>query len=297
MLIRRKYLILSLILFFCASASSGQAWELLVNGGTAFYSGDLGGDNTKFSSDYFDKLGPAFGLGFRYIPNNRISIQFGGNYASIWGADSLSNDTVKKARNLSFRSSILEVYAKFEFSLINWEQVRYGKAKSEKHNLYIFGGVGAFRFNPQAYYNGSWINLNPLNTEGQTIVQGKRSYALSAAYIMGGFGYRYNLNEAVTLGFEAGFRNTTTDYLDDVSSTYVDNNLLRERRGDVAASLADRNLSGTPIEPGSARGTSTGSDSYFIAQISLAFKIGSKGGGYGFGGSSSFKTRKGCFRF
>ena len=282
---------------FSALTSNGQVWELLVNGGTAFYSGDLGGNKTKFTSDYLDKLGPSFGVGFRYIPNNRISIQFGGNYASVWGADSLSANAGLKLRNLSFRSTILEGFAKVEFSLVNWEQVRYGTAKSENHNLYVFGGVGVFRFNPQAYYNGSWINLQPLNTEGQTIIQGKRSYGLSAAFMMGGLGYRYNLSESVTLGFEAGFRNTTTDYLDDVSSTHVDNNLLRERKGDVAADLADRNLSGTPIAQGGIRGSAANNDSYFIGQISLAFKISSKGGGDGFGGSSNFKTRKGCYRF
>ncbi len=36
-----------------------------------------------------------------------------------------------------------------------------------------------------------------------------------------GVGVKYALNERMNLGFEVVYRYTTTDYLDDVSKTYV----------------------------------------------------------------------------
>jgi hypothetical protein len=278
-------------------AQGDARWELIAAGGVASYSGDLGGDQTKFLSDHPKKLGYAFGLGSRFIISNRFSIQFGINQAKVSGADSLSNNIDKKLRNLSFRSSITEGYLKGEVSIVNWEHVNGRENLSDNSNLYLFAGISFFRFNPEAFYNNTWHRLQPLGTEGQGIASGKGKYSLTASAFIVGAGYRHRLGDVVSLGFEIGARKTSTDYLDDVSTVHFDNAVIQATYGDVAAALADRYVSDPPRPAGTPRGSPKQKDYFMVGQVTLAFKLGAGGSGYGYGGGGRFRTRSKCFSF
>ena len=89
---------------------------------------------------------------------------------------------------------------------------------------YVTFGIGAFSYDPYAYYQGQKVYLRPLGTEGQ----GYRG--LSGSQILRKYGRLFSTgsgheiqhqSQNINVGFEIAYRFTTTDYLDDVSKTYV----------------------------------------------------------------------------
>jgi hypothetical protein len=93
-----------------------------------------------------------------------------------------------------------------------------------------------------------------------------------------GVGVKYNLNPKMNIGFEIVYRFTTTDYIDDVSSTYVGIDkfaTLPDGSPSVAALLQDRSYeTGTPIGiEGRQRGYSNQNDSYIFAEVMLSINL------------------------
>jgi hypothetical protein len=89
---------------------------------------------------------------------------------------------------------------------------------------YISLGVGAFSYDPYAYLQGQKYFLRPLGTEGQgsNLYPDRKPYSSMALCIPFGVGIKYALNDRFNIAFEITHRFTNTDYLDDVSKTYVD---------------------------------------------------------------------------
>ena len=77
----------------------------------------------------------------------------------------------------------------------------------------------------------------------------------------------------MSLTAEYGFRKTWTDYLDDVSTTYVGADLLRNEveEGTLAAMLADR--SETPNAIGIKRGDDSLDDWYSYFNLNVGFNL------------------------
>ena len=119
--------------------------------------------------------------------------------------------------------------------------------------------------------------LRPLNTEGETFYQGRKAYGTMAICIPIGFGVKYAVTDKVNLSFEISHRFTTTDYLDDVSKTYVGIDKFPSPNGSpsIAAILQDRSFeTGTPIGvEGRQRGFSKQKDQYAIAEFGISFNI------------------------
>ena len=104
---------------------------------------------------------------------------------------------------------------------------------------------------------GTWVDLEPLGTEGQystlndtDVNAGIEPYKQIQLAIPFGFGVRYRLNQVFDLSFEMGIRYTFTDYLDDVSQNYVDPGSLNS---DLARYLADRSGEANAAVSGDAR--------------------------------------------
>lgn len=149
---------------------------------------------------------------------------------------------------------------------------------------YLFGGLGFFAFNPKAYYTdplsgeSDWYDLQPLCTEGQgtPLAPDRKVYTLKQVSMPFGIGVKYHPSKQLTLSAEYGFRKTWSDYIDDVSTTYVDNNQLAYYSGTLAAALADRS---SEVEPGyvNTAGVKRGDDSlddwfaYFNVSVSVSF--------------------------
>jgi hypothetical protein len=103
------------------------------------------------------------------------------------------------------------------------------------------------------------------------------------------------------LAYELSARKTFTDYLDDVSKTYVDQVALGAARGQKAVEMAYRggevkDGNTTYPEDGSIRGGSKYKDWYYFMGFTLYIGLGSgNGGGNVFGGGThGGKNRLGC---
>lgn len=147
-------------------------------------------------------------------------------------------DVFRHARNLSFRNSVWELKADF---IIDLFENRRDMRRRPQYTPYFFTGIAGFYHNPKALYNGSWVALRPLGTEGQNIdgVGANKKYSLIQAAIPVGIGFRYKLGDLWDLAFEIGWRFPFTDYLDDVSGNYVDKSRFTDP---VARDLSDRSL-------------------------------------------------------
>lgn len=239
--------------------------ELVLTGGGMNYLGDLNDQSA------FGEVHAAFGAGVRCRIDNRWSVRFGGTYGSI----SALEDCIPK-RNLSFRSRI------YEGSLVTEFNFRpYGPGATESQwTPYIFGGVALYHFSPETWYTApdgtsSWVALAPLCTEGQgtTAYPERRSYPLTQVAMPFGVGVRWRLNKNFSLTAEYGFRKTWTDYLDDVSTTYVGEDLLvaEVENGTLAAALADR--SDIPNAVGIKRGDDSLDDWYSYFNITVGMNL------------------------
>lgn len=260
----RLIILLSLL---CASwAVKAQVSELGITGGLTYYIGDL---NTK----HYYNAKPAFGLVYRYNFNERYAFRLQGLYSRLEAFDSDSPDPNAQYRNLSFTTSLIEVAGLLE---INFFPYRAGKEK-KSWTPFIFLGAAYFRVNPQADLNGVRFDLAPLGTEGQgTSAGANEPYALDNLAYPFGAGLKFNLKR-VDIQLEWGLRKTKTDYIDDVSGSYVDNAVLEFENGDLSAALADRTgadrSNGDP-NAGRARGDGKTTDWYQYTGLSISILLG-----------------------
>jgi opacity protein-like surface antigen len=188
------------------------------------------------------------------------------------GADDKNNGKIPdiRNRNLSFKSNILELSLCAELNLME-PDIFYAYP-------YVFGGIGLMRFNPYTNDNaGQKTFLHPLGTEGQGLSEypDRKSYSLTQICIPFGAGWKVDVNDNWGLGIEFGYRILFTDYLDDVSKTYVNTQVLLNKRGPKSAELAFRAtpVPGTGFFPteGDMRGNSGVKDGYFFNGLKVLY--------------------------
>ncbi len=213
------------------------------------------------------------GLIYRYNFSDRWAFKASALYAQIYADDANSDSEWQRNRNLSFRSDIFEVSTQVELNFFSYE---IGDP-NRPYSPYLFIGFSIFRFNPQAQFSNRWVDLQPLGTEGQGIDGFEDRYALTQVSLPLGIGIKFNIWKNLGGAIEWGLRRTWTDYLDDVSTTYVDPVLLEDQNGPLAAIMADRSLA--PLGPegtnaGAQRGETNRNDYYFFGGAMLTWKIG-----------------------
>ncbi|MEL6864954.1 MAG: DUF6089 family protein [Bacteroidota bacterium] len=270
---RRFSWILMLFLPFMAQA---QHLELGAMAGISNYGGDLA---PKSFWDSFQETNAAFGGFLRYNFNNYFAAKFNVYHGKISGEDANAKNTSQQLRNLSFRSNILEFGLTVEYNILGYQPY----ALELPFSPYVFGGVAMFRFSPEAFYDGRWVELQPLGTEGQYLdsYPERDPYRLTTIAVPLGAGAKYAINDRWNLGLELGFRLTFTDYLDDVSTTYVDSEELLAQSGELAVILSNR--SEEPKVDGDGRGDPNNKDWYFMGGITISYNfldnglVGSRG--------------------
>lgn len=278
------------------SSSKNKARKEYVFGiGAANFLGELGGANqigTNFVKDLeFSMTRPSAAIGMRYKFAKRFAVKGGLYYQLVSGADRTTKEPFRNNRNLSFKSNIFELSAQAEFYLTKEQQGHRYKIKNAKgmknydYQAYMFVGIGGFYFNPKAQYKGSWVALQPLSTEGQGLPGGPKKYSRVSLCIPYGIGAKYNLNKDWAIGLEIGIRKTFTDYIDDVSTNYYDNDALRAAKGNAAADLADPSKLRYPAElggnatgawqsaAGQQRGDPKDKDAYMFINITASYKV------------------------
>lgn len=257
------------IIILISSASFGQSTEIGLMGGVSSYKGDL--NESLFQTENFH---PAIGLVFRRCFNSHWSFALTGMYGRISAEDSLSDDAFKRNRNLSFRSTVLELSGRFEFNFFPFQT---SNPASFSATPYIFAGVAAYTFNPKALLNDEWIELQPLATEGQgsSAYPDRKKYNRIQISLPIGGGFKIRFNKRFGMGIEMAARKTYTDYLDDVSTTYVDKAILASNGGPEAVILADRSLT-ADIASNKQRGIAGNNDWYMFTMVSLNFSWSKK---------------------
>ncbi len=240
---------------------------------------DLNFGNTKFAGSAY------ISATYKYAVGLRLEYTFGqiGSYDSIL-RDVASTTEGRYERNLSFRSSISEIalIAEFHplFIFVDWSSK---DRQPPTFSPYLMGGIGLYSFNPQALLNGRWVDLQPLHTEGQGFAEypDRKVYNLRQTNIPIGLGFRYEVNSMLNIRAECLVRILNTDYLDDVSTRYIQPALfyryLQGQQLTDALLLNNRNLNINPkyiSRPGSIRGKYYNNDSYFTFNLKVGLIMG-----------------------
>lgn len=273
-----KKLILLCLLSGAMVFARAQSLEFGIMGGVSNYQGDLSDQKINFNLTR-----PAGGALVRFNVNKFLSLKGNVFYGTIEGRDSLSDKPTSQYRNLSFKSSLLEFSGQVEVNLLGFGFDT--RRQTHYFSPYVFAGLSVFNFNPKAYYNNVWYELQPLGTEGQglTAFQTRKRYSLTQFALPVGLGFKVRLSPNWTLGGETGVRMTTTDYMDDVSTTYVDEYYLKTSYGinQPSAALADRTQERYPNMPKNEnkapRGNPNKLDRYFFTGLTLSYKFPIKG--------------------
>jgi hypothetical protein len=263
--------------------------------GPSFFLGDLGGTRGKgrtFVKDLNIPLTKMMkGIYVNLYPAEWIGFRLAANLGELEGYDSLITDKggdeiYRKRRNLAFKSNLSEAYAAMEL----YPTVLFENFDGLFHKVRPYGiiGLGMFHFNPKAQYidpngNRTWVELKPLRLEGQGMAEypDRKPYALTQLMIPMGFGLKYYITENMFVGFEVLHRKTFTDYIDDVSTTYIDPNLfdhyLTPSQATIAKQLFFReNLYDPTSQPSlnEQRGDPKQNDAYFSAILRFGWRIG-----------------------
>ena len=272
----RTFLLLT-VLFLSSLFTSAQQEAVVQEGefgigiGAAHYFGDL---NTRAHVNRPKFAATAF---FRKNFGNYIAVRVGASFAQLGYSDVYNdhNEYMQK-RNLSFNTNVWELALQGDFNFFRFMPGEPGY----NFTPYVTFGVGVFNYDPFAMLGGQKHFLRPLNTEGQGTTQypDRKPYGSMAFSIPFGAGVKYCINERINIGFEIVHRVTGTDYLDDVSKTYVDPSVFPSLpNGDPSPAylLHDRSYElGEPIGiPGRQRGVQTQKDQFATAIFYISFNL------------------------
>ena len=259
-----KYIISLMVCCLLFNAAHSQKIHVNTFIGIANYQGDLQEKRLTFNQARF-----AAGGGISYELSEKLLLRAGVIAGRVTADDKLNSKN--SFRNLNFTSSVTEGQLAAEYYFRNLYE----------HSLspYVFAGLAVYHFNPFTKdTSGNKFFLKPLSTEGQGFYQNRKPYELTQFAIPFGGGVKFALKDNIRVGFELGLRKLFTDYLDDVSTTYVDQDLLLLNQGAKSVELAFRSgeLKNVFTYPpgGTQRGANKAKDWYYFTGLTASFRIG-----------------------
>lgn len=225
---------------------------------------------------------PGFSLYATGTYKDIIGLRLDATVGSIASYDSILKESdpnlgERYGRNLSFRSRITDFQLAIEFHPLFLKSY---ENEAPYLSPYFVTGIGLFFFNPQAFLDGHWYFLQPLRLEGQGFAEypGHKPYKCRQFNLPLGAGIKYELSAVVHLRFEIVHRILFTDYLDDVSTQYIDASLFQHYLQPAQAAIAQKLYSrmqelqpGYRISPGMQRGDSKDKDAFFTIQLKLGW--------------------------
>jgi hypothetical protein len=239
---------------------------------------DLNFGNTQFAG----------GVYLNALYKNAVALRLEGTFGQVKAYDSVlkkvrTSTFGRYERNLSFRSNITEFMAAVELHPL----FMFGKfdenREAPRYSPYVLAGIGYYSFNPQAKLQNKWVDLQPLRTEGQGFTEygSRKPYELKQVNIPLGAGIKYELTPMLNVRAELVYRILSTDYLDDVSTTYIDPTLYSNYFTGIkltnALLLNDRQYELDPSHittAGDQRGNSKKNDAYFTFNIKFGILFG-----------------------
>lgn len=266
--------------------------------GHSNYLGDLGGNSGygkgSFKDVSFKENTFMYGISITHLRKEAVGLRFSYLFGNLAGGDknTFFKNTADPSysryiRNLDFRTTIREASL-----LVEIYPFKFFSYSKKLHNSYfqpyVIGGIGLFSFNPQGSYfddildDDVWVDLAPLRTEGQGMAEypERGLYKLTQMNIPLGFGFNYELNPSILTGLECNGRLLFTDYLDDVSTNFINPNLYDAYlTGDNIALAKQMNNKSDLVDatkaykPGQIRGNPTNNDFYFTVSARLIIKL------------------------
>lgn len=210
------------------------------------------------------------------------------NYYAYGPSDVEKAFAANYQRNLHFRNDLKELSLVGIYDIM--AQTPFRK-KRPQFSPYVFLGVAAAMSSPQArgpanittnsVEQSDWVNLrNYSGISASNSGTENSSYSPFVIAIPVGLGFRYKIDQTTDIGFEVSYRQTFTDYLDDVSdnrnaiTTPYNELTIRTEEPYAANTLKQVQFLGTTkdIVP------SKGYDRYFTTQFQLIFHIGKSAG-------------------
>lgn len=229
-----------------------------LNMGSSTYMGDL-------QEDQLIATTPNAGLSYEYQLTPRWGVRADGLAYHLRASDANSMDPGRQERNLSFFSTNYELSGSLMLFLFRNLPAAYSLRKPV--NIYALIGLGATYFNPKTVYQRKVYQLQDFQTEGV-------NYNNISAVIPSGFGITGKVGRRLDLALEATYRLTFTDYLDDVSSFYLD---PESYPSELAANLGDRRIENgfEPAAAGSRRGNPALKDGYALYNLRVIYYLNS----------------------
>lgn len=280
----KNNLLLIFAILLITLSTNAQSWKFLRNefsfgiGATSFL-GELGGadrigsHNIAGIRDFeFNVTRPAIEIGYRRFFSPNIAAKVGFTYGQVSGNDALTDEKFRNNRNLHFKSPIAELALRVDYfpfkEYFGHIYRSNGVVGKRVNNIspYLFAGIGGFWYNPKAEYQGNWEKLRPLQTEG--VEYSSLSIALPV-----GLGLKYAIDKQWSIGLEVGLRYTFTDYLDDVSTEYVDKSAESPMVQYLSNPALNNEGQTSWTTPGQQRGSADANDSYVFAILSVNYKL------------------------
>jgi hypothetical protein len=260
---------------------SAQHMEIGVFGGVSNYLGDLSSNSQKV---YFENTGFSGAIFGRYNFNSMVAARLQLGYFGLSGGDALAADPAIVERNLSFQANLFELSLTGELNLPGYQPYNL----SQPFSPFLYAGIALYHADPIADYAGVAVKLRPLGTEGQGLPGRPEAYGATGFAIPMGLGIKYAVSDKLNISLEAGARMTFSDYLDDVSGTYMSYPELLAGNGELAAALGNRSgelNGGEPVivPTGTPRGDGAARDWYFNVGVSISYNfmdnglVGSRG--------------------
>lgn len=261
-------------------------WEIDISGGANEFLGDLGGTKgigkggLKDYTFYTNRI--LAGASVTYNINNWSGVNLGINYGLIRGADSLITNTGdmerwRYYRNLSFKSNVIEAYG--TYTLYPIMLLYHRRTELFRFNPYVSTGIGVMHFNPKAQLGDTWYALQPLRLEGQGFTEypDRKPYARTQIYIPVNVGVKYYFNNRLALSAGMMARKTFTDYMDDISTEYIDPTLFYKyftpEKAAIATQLYSRSIRPEKVKPGIVKADSSNKDSYVTFYFKLSIRL------------------------
>jgi len=273
----KKFFIITLLLvILLPSMADAQRWkryrrQFIVGAGVTNFLGDLGGANAIGRDFIYDldlaATRPSILVGYRYQINNFFFVRGDVQWGILKGDDALTEEEFRNPRNLSFRSGFFEGNVLAEFYLIqnargNLYNLRGVRGRRGlQMDLYLFGGLGFMYFNPKAEYQGQYVALQPIGTEGQGLDGEEEKYNRTTFTIPYGIGIGKSIDRYWSVGLELTMRFTFTDYIDDVSSDYYGRDNLYNAKIASGSSEAEARRAAFLSDPSTTLGGNDGSES------------------------------------
>jgi len=289
-----RFVVILLFLSFIAIDGFGQyydktrAWkktrhELVGGIGVGNYLGELGGGSGEKRPWLMDmewsQMKFSWGLGYRYNMSYRFASRLNFAWVKVGGSDQLTSNPQRQYRNLSFKSNIYEFSFLVDYYIFRAKPGHLYNIKGARgmkgmpFDVIAFVGVGGFYFKSKS----DGIALAKLGTEGQGLEGGSKPYSPYSVSFPFGLSFNYVYYQNIKFGLDFSYRFTLTDYIDDASTVYYDNDKLRGAKGDLSADMADKSDGSNPgwTSAGSPRGNPKNKDHFLSIMVTATYNISS----------------------